>query len=151
MLLEPEISRARIVATAREWLGTPYIHQASLKGIGCDCLGLLRGVWQEVYNVETEAPPPYTPSWAESGTSGQEPMLEAATKYMTAKPFESMQPGDVVLIRVFPKSAIKHCCIVSYDNHIIHAYDHHVVVEEPMRVNWKRRQVYVFEMPGVTD
>ena len=36
------------VASARGWLGTPYHHQASLKGVGCDCLGLLRGVWREV-------------------------------------------------------------------------------------------------------
>ncbi len=37
-----------LVTAARGWIGTPYIHQASLKDIGCDCLGLLRGVWREV-------------------------------------------------------------------------------------------------------
>jgi hypothetical protein len=37
-----------IIAAARSWLGTPYAHQASLKGVGCDCLGLVRGVWREV-------------------------------------------------------------------------------------------------------
>ena len=44
--------RARIVATARSWLGTPYHHQASLRGVGCDCLGLVRGVWRELYGDE---------------------------------------------------------------------------------------------------
>jgi NlpC/P60 family putative phage cell wall peptidase len=38
-----------IVAIARGWLGTPYRHQASLKGVGCDCLGLVRGVYAEAY------------------------------------------------------------------------------------------------------
>jgi cell wall-associated NlpC family hydrolase len=38
------ISRSAIVAEARTWIGTPYRHQASLKGVGCDCLGLVRGV-----------------------------------------------------------------------------------------------------------
>ena len=37
-------SPEEIVAAARSWIGTPYRHQASLKGVGCDCLGLVRGV-----------------------------------------------------------------------------------------------------------
>jgi cell wall-associated NlpC family hydrolase len=41
--------RTHIVALAREWLGTPYHHQASLKGVGTDCVGLVRGIWREVY------------------------------------------------------------------------------------------------------
>ena len=47
--------RAEIVRAARSWIGTPYRHQASLKGVGCDCLGLLRGVWREVVGAEPEA------------------------------------------------------------------------------------------------
>lgn len=33
-----------IVARARAWIGTPYEHQASCRGAGTDCLGLLRGL-----------------------------------------------------------------------------------------------------------
>ena len=33
-----------IIAEARSWLGTPWHHQASLKGVGCDCIGFVRGV-----------------------------------------------------------------------------------------------------------
>ena len=40
------LSRAAIVAEARAWIGTRYCHQASVKGVGCDCLGLVRGVWR---------------------------------------------------------------------------------------------------------
>jgi cell wall-associated NlpC family hydrolase len=29
--------RARVVALAREWIGTPYRNQARVKGIGADC------------------------------------------------------------------------------------------------------------------
>ena len=47
---------------ARGWIGTPYRHQASLKGVGCDCLGLVRGVWREVMGEEPEAPPAYRPA-----------------------------------------------------------------------------------------
>ena len=38
--------QTRIVAEARGWIGTPYLHQATAKGAGTDCLGLLRGVWR---------------------------------------------------------------------------------------------------------
>ena len=37
---------AAILAECRAWIGTPYRHQASVKGVGCDCLGLLRGIWR---------------------------------------------------------------------------------------------------------
>ena len=59
--------REQALAEARTWLGTPYQHQASLKGAGCDCLGLVRGVWRTLYGDEPEATPPYTPDWAERG------------------------------------------------------------------------------------
>ena len=39
------IERETIVRCARGWLGTPYHHQASMKSVGCDCLGLIRGLW----------------------------------------------------------------------------------------------------------
>ena len=46
-----------VVAAARQFLGTPYRHQASIVGVGCDCLGLLRGVWRVLYGGEPEAMP----------------------------------------------------------------------------------------------
>ena len=46
------ITRARIVMIARTWAGTPYHHQASTKGVGTDCLGLVRGVYREIYRAE---------------------------------------------------------------------------------------------------
>ena len=55
----------QVVGAARGWIGTPYVHQASVRGAGCDCLGLLRGVWREVIGAEPETPPAYTPDWAE--------------------------------------------------------------------------------------
>ena len=35
-----------VMRSARSWLGTPYRHQGARKGVGCDCLGLVRGVWR---------------------------------------------------------------------------------------------------------
>jgi hypothetical protein len=58
MIWGPGLAEA-VVAAAREFLGTPYRHQASLAGVGCDCLGLLRGVWRALYGAEPMAMPPY--------------------------------------------------------------------------------------------
>ena len=44
-----------IVGAARAWLGTPYRHRASTPGAGCDCLGLVRGVWRTLYGAEPGA------------------------------------------------------------------------------------------------
>ncbi len=33
-----------VAAEAMSWAGTPFAHQASLRGVGCDCGGLVRGV-----------------------------------------------------------------------------------------------------------
>lgn len=63
-------TRAAILACAEAWLDTPYRHQSSVKHVGTDCLGLIRGIWRELYGAEPEAPPAYTPDWAE--ISGQE-------------------------------------------------------------------------------
>ena len=59
--------RAAVVAEARRWVGTPYRHQASVRGAGADCLGLVRGVWRALRGAEPVAVPPYGPDWAEAG------------------------------------------------------------------------------------
>jgi cell wall-associated NlpC family hydrolase len=40
--------KRQIIQTAREWIGTPWQHHQSLKGVGCDCVGFLTGVAREV-------------------------------------------------------------------------------------------------------
>ena len=45
----------RVVAAARGWRGTPYHDQASLRGVGCDCLGLARGaIATLLWAIETQ-------------------------------------------------------------------------------------------------
>ena len=67
---------AQIVQSARNWIGTPYLHQASLKGVGCDCLGLIVGIWRELIGPLPVGVPAYSPDWGEVGQ--REPLLEAA-------------------------------------------------------------------------
>lgn len=46
----------RVLAEAESWIGTPYRHGASMRGVSCDCLGLVRGIWRALYGNEPEHP-----------------------------------------------------------------------------------------------
>ena len=53
--LSREAARKEALGIAYSWIGTPYRHQASRKGVGCDCLGLVLGVWRELYGARITA------------------------------------------------------------------------------------------------
>lgn len=141
--------RSTITALARGWLGTPYCHQASLKHVGCDCLGLVRGVWRELYGEEPEALPAYTPDWAEAGS--RETLAEAGRRHLTAVPVEKFQAGDVLLFRWKPHLPAKHAGIAASPTSMIHAQDGARVSEVPLSSWWLRRIAYAFRFPGVVD
>jgi NlpC/P60 family putative phage cell wall peptidase len=143
------MSGAAVVAQARLWLGTPYVHQASTVGAGTDCLGLLRGVWRAVMGPEPEAVPPYTMDWSEA--EGREDMLAAAGRWLVQKPMPcSLAKGDVVVFRMRAGFVAKHLGIISQaapDMRFIHAYTGHGVVENALSAPWARRVVGCFEFP----
>lgn len=139
------ISRHAVLAEARSWIGTPYQHQASAKGAGCDCLGLVRGVWRALYGAEPELAPAYTPDWAER--HGAETLLEAARRHMQAK--NAMQPGDVLLFRMLANAPAKHAAILDEGEHIIHAYWGRAVVRSRFAPWWRARCAAVFSFPDV--
>lgn len=142
--------RDEIVAAAREWIGTPYRHQASVKGAGCDCLGLLRGVWRETVGPEPETPPAYTADWAEA-PGGGEAMAEAARRHMAEIPPREARAGDAVLFRMRPNGPAKHAAILSGGERMIHAWSGHAVVETSLGRWWRARLVYAFRFPGLED
>lgn len=138
-----------IVAEARGWIGTPYRHQASLKGVGCDCLGLLRGVWRGVFGTEPESPPPYTPDWAEaSGKAGGDALLLAARRHLHEIPLSHADAGDVLLFRWREGVAVKHCAIATAPDAMIHAHDGACVAEVAIGPWWRRHLVHAFRFPG---
>lgn len=137
-----------IIAAARGWTGTPYVHQASLKGAGADCLGLVRGVWRELYGAEPEAPPPYAPGWAEAGQG--EAMMEAARRHLTQIPSTEFGAGDVLLFRWRPHLPAKHAGIATGCGAMIHAQECARVVEVPLSPWWLRHLAYAFRFPGVS-
>lgn len=145
----PVVEAAAIVRAARRWIGTPYHHQASVRGAGTDCLGLVRGVWREIYGADAETPPPYSRDWAESG--GVETMLEAAARHMTRIGAADMRAGDVVIFRMRNGAVAKHAAIVSAPTMMIHAMEGAPVCEVPLSRWWLRRVAGVFRFPQRND
>lgn len=140
---------AEVLAAAQGFLGTPYRHQGSTAGVGCDCLGLIRGVWRMLYGREPEEPPAYASDWAERG--GADRLIEAALRHFgPALPVEAMMPGDVILFRWRDGMPAKHAGIYAGDDRFIHAYEQAAVVNSPLVPAWRRRIAAVHRFPERT-
>lgn len=142
----------RVVSIARGWIGTPYHHQASVKGVGCDCLGLVRGVYAEVYGQVPETPPPYTRDLAEA--SQTETLLEAAGRHFDMiHPWQVPQAGDVAVFRIRSRAMAKHCGILTtpdadrFPTRMIHAFEGAPVCEVSMSRWWWRHVAEIFRFP----
>jgi len=136
-----------VVQIARAWIGTPYVHQASAKGAGCDCLGLLRGIWRELHGDEPEETPPYSADWAEA--TGTETLYEALRRHLMEIDPAALAPGDVALFRMARSGPAKHCGIIAARDGaltLIHARQNRRVTEEPFSPFWRRHLAYAFRL-----
>ena len=141
--------RNAILQAARLGLGTPYLHQASLRGAGCDCLGLVRGVWRDMYGAEPEDTGAYTPDWAEA--TRQERLADVGFRHLTPVSVQDFAAGDVLLFRWRPNVPAKHCAIATSRETMIHAHDGASVCEISITPFWKRRVAFAFAFPGVEN
>ncbi|MAC81257.1 MAG: peptidase [Rhodobacteraceae bacterium] len=138
-----------VVAAARGWIGTPYRHQASCRGAGTDCLGLIRGIWREVLGPEPVSVPAYSMDWSEP--QGEERLWHAALSHLVAKPLDQVAAGDVILFRMRAGAVAKHLGLVSIPHErFIHAYNRRGVIESPLSAPWARRIVARFAFPERT-
>lgn len=138
-----------IITAARGWIGTPYVHQASCRGAGADCLGLIRGVWREVNGAEPETPPAYSMDWSEAARD--ERLWAAALRHLTPTPTPA--PGDVLLFRMRDGAVAKHLGLQTETGPaaaFVHAYSGQGVVESRLTPPWARRIVARFRFPDMT-
>jgi NlpC/P60 family putative phage cell wall peptidase len=135
-----------VVNEALTWLGTPYHHQAALKGVGADCLGLVRGVYARLYGVEPEAPPPYSPAWGEA--DDKEMLLCAARRHLTENFARDWQRGDVLVFRVRNAVSAKHCAIAIDAVNMVHAVSSRGVIQTSIGA-WSQQIAGTFSFPEV--
>lgn len=145
--MKKSIDGERVITTAQSWAGTPYRHQGSLKGVGCDCLGLVRGVWRELHGCEPETLKPYTMDWAE--TAACDPLLDAANQHFLTT--DTLEPGCLILFRWKAGTAAKHCGIYLGADRFLHAYERHSVMASALIPHWRRRIAGLFLFPESTN
>lgn len=139
-------TRQDIVSEALSWVGTEYHHQARRKGIACDCLGLIIGVYEHFHgDLPKDRVPPYTMWWAEE--LKQETLYQAADEYLDEIKLDEVLPGDVLLFRMKKNNPAKHCGICTRDGWMVHSYSGHGVVETPLLSGL----TYAFRFPRVVD
>ena len=137
-----------LISEARTWIGTPYLQQGAVKGVGCDCLGLIRGLWVHRYGAEPETPPPYTADWSEP--QGEEALWAAALRHLDVATAAPMTPGHVLLFRMRETGVAKHLGLLATTGAtptFIHAYGRHAVMESPLSDPWARRIAARFAFP----
>jgi NlpC/P60 family putative phage cell wall peptidase len=129
-----------VVAEALTWVGTPYQHQASTKGLATDCIGLIVGVARALGIKEASA---YDAAGDVRGY-GRQPdpvaLLAAADRYLQRIDMREAGAGDIYLIR-FELDPM-HFAIISEVNpiYIIHALaPRGKVVEHRVDAVWRAR------------
>jgi len=130
-----QIQRAAVVAEALRWEGTPWHHQARVRGAGVDCGQLLAAVYEAagvIPHLETEAYPNDFMLHRD-----EEQFLAYVERYarrITTPP----QPGDIALYRI--GRVISHAAIVLDWHRVLHAYAtaEHVVQDNATANAWLR-------------
>jgi NlpC/P60 family putative phage cell wall peptidase len=138
--------RRKVEAAALTWLGTPYHHGAAAKGAGCDCLGLLRGVWADLYGEQLPVVTPYSPAWGEGVAAEDCELLLTACARWLVPTKGYMAIGCVVVLRPVTRGPAKHCGILTADG-LIHSVKSHGVVLSDFNL-WQRKLVAIFDFPG---
>jgi NlpC/P60 family putative phage cell wall peptidase len=141
------MTRAEIVAEALSWVGTPWRHQACLKGVATDCIGLIAGVALACGSVEAkrflETP--------EYRNYGREPLpaalLEACAELMDPLPLQRAAQGDVLCLKFLAEPM--HFAYVVDAGRIVHAYASFGVVHHRYNETWQRRTVRAYSLRGI--
>ena len=73
--------------------------------------------------------------------------MEAAQSWCLERLDRGPRRGDLMLFRLRPRLAAKHCAIALDGRRFIHAYQGHAVMISHLDMHWRRRLAGVFEFP----
>jgi cell wall-associated NlpC family hydrolase len=135
---------ADIVAEARRWLRTPFVHQGRLLGVAVDCAG-----------VATETARALGLETCDARDYHRQPdgatLERLCDEHMARVPYGApVEPGDVLLMRIAREP--QHLAIVSAvadgkPAALIHAYTEvGEVVEHSLDARWRRRIIRAYRM-----
>lgn len=141
-------SRADVITEARTWLGTRWLHQACVKGVGVDCIGLVGG-------VALALKLPGATAWAGDmalHSYGRTPdprvLLGACAKYLDR--VKERELGGILVMKFANEP--QHFALLSGPDYIIHAYAQaRRVVEHRLDALWASRILAVYRFRGLDD
>jgi len=133
------ITRKQIVDEARTWIGTPFQHQARVKGRGVDCIGVVQQVAQALSITKYDR-----------SDYGREPAngeLQKALNEHLIK-IDTLENGCILLMKFINEP--QHVAIYTDKNTIIHAYANvGKCVEHRLDPKWERRIYSMYKYIGV--
>lgn len=113
------LDRNKVIQEAEEWLGLPWQHQASLKGVAADCIGLVAGIYRECGGT-VEFTADYPATW-HLFNSYERLYVTAKNQGFEDVAREDILPGDILLFR-FGKMPANHCGLYLGNGWFIHSY-----------------------------
>lgn len=90
-----------MIAYARTWIGTPYVHQGRQRGVGCDCAGVLVGM-ADKFGHQPEDMAGYSP------IPRQDQLQALIGKQMESIEVADIAPGDIVLMTLIKSGKPHH-------------------------------------------
>ena len=106
----------RIAAEALTWCGTPGVAQGRLKGVGCDCKGLLAGVAKACGRPEGDS--------LQALAADYGPLIPVRRLRQGLAdlfdPVQGVQPGDILLLKMGGKA--QHLAIAINEREMVHCY-----------------------------
>jgi NlpC/P60 family putative phage cell wall peptidase len=145
----------QLVAEARSWLKTPYHRHASLKGVGCDCLGLHRGIGTVFGIVFQEASHEVAdilraPQWFLHLQEEYFLDVFATCPALEPVPLDAVRPGDALLFG-FGDHPCSHAGVLTTPARFVHALYGKEVREDPLVPHWSPFLRAAFAVKGVID
>ena len=138
--------RSEIVAEARTWLDTPYLHQGRRKGHGVDCLGLIVGVGKALglldYDNRAYSPQPDAVT-----------LKRLCDRHLACR--DDLRPGSIALLWIQRRDLPQHMAIVTDlpgRLGIVHAHQRlGAVREHSLDEFWGKRVLAVYDFPETRE
>ena len=141
-----KITRMDVVLEARTWLDTPFKHQGALKGLACDCIGLIKSLGMQFKLMEYDPTSPEAMSYANySMLPDSKRMREALGRWFVPVPVMDAQIADFYFMAWGREP--QHVALVT-DHGIIHSYSGvGKVVEHSLDDRWRQRIAAAYRFP----
>ena len=123
-------------AGLRSWIGTPFHHGASLKGVGCDCYGLIVGAARE-QGLCSPALPVYPLDPKTLTDTERAAVKEHFLSFARLIPREETRDGDILIFSLSQDPV--HFAFRLTAETFLHADRHQGVMETRYTPAWQRR------------